>query len=242
LVIFESIGGQWPSWLRRFRVLKRFSMIGVILPVHNQQASLDQCLQSVMLAAEHGTLCTELVRIVVVLDACNDRSRDIAQRYPVRLIDITAGNPVAARAAGADHLVQAGARWLAWTEADVRVPDDWLAAQLAYQVDAVCGRVDSDPGARKSVPGQRRHRSSVLDEQRPGVHGANLGISTLAYVDAGGLSAANGQEEVQLIRRVEASGRRIAWSGSVRVRRFSPAGSGYGEPARLPALSRASGF
>ncbi|RZA13086.1 MAG: glycosyltransferase, partial [Proteobacteria bacterium] len=75
-------------------------MIGVIIPVHNEQASLDRCLQSVMLAAEHGTLCTELVRIVVVLDNCSDRSRDIAQRYPVRLIDIGAGSKVTARAAG----------------------------------------------------------------------------------------------------------------------------------------------
>ncbi|MBD8616789.1 glycosyltransferase family 2 protein [Pseudomonas putida] len=217
-------------------------MIGVIIPVHNEQASLDRCLQSVMQAAEHGTLCTELVRIVVVLDDCSDQSRDIAQRYPVRLIDITAGNPLAARAVGADHLVHAGARWLALTEADVRVPDDWLAAQLAYQVDAVCGRVDAEPGARKGVPGQRRRRSIALDELRPGVHGANLGISTVAYLDAGGLSAVTGQDEVQLIRRVEANGRRIAWSGSVRVRRCAVVGSGYGEPARLPALSRASGF
>lgn len=217
-------------------------MIGVIIPVHNEQASLDRCLQSVMQAAEHGTLCTELVRIVVVLDDCSDQSRDIAQRYPVRLIDITAGNPVAARAAGADHLIQAGARWLALTEADVRVPDDWLAAQLAYQVDAVCGRVDAEPGARKSVPGQRRRRSIALDELRPSVYGANLGISTLAYVDAGGLNSVTGQDEVQLIRRVEAGGRRIAWSGSVRVRRCAPPGIGFGEPARLPGLSRVSGF
>lgn len=217
-------------------------MIGVIIPVHNEQASLDRCLQSVMQAAEHGTLCTELVRIVVVLDDCSDQSRDIAQRYPVRLIDITAGNPVAARAAGADHLIQAGARWLALTEADVRVPYDWLAAQLAYQVDAVCGRVDAEPGARKSVPGQRRRRSIALDELRPSVYGANLGISTLAYVDAGGLNSVTGQDEVQLIRRVEAGGRRIAWSGSVRVRRCAPPGIGFGEPARLPGLSRVSGF
>lgn len=215
-------------------------MIGVIIPVHNEQARLDRCLQSVMLAAEHGTLCTELVRIVVVLDNCSDRSRDIAQRYPVRLIDIGAGSKVTARAAGAAHLVQAGARWLAWTEADARVPDDWLAAQLAYRVDAVCGRVDLEPGMLKAVAGQRRRRSIAFDEPRPSVHGANLGISAAAYAEAGGLKA--GQDEVQLIRQIESSGRRIAWSGSVRVRRGTPVGSGYGEPVRLPALSKVSGF
>jgi len=216
-------------------------MIGVIIPVQNEHASLDRCLRSVMLAAEHGTLCTELVRIVVVLDACSDRSRDIAQRYPVRLIDTNAANKVAARAAGAAHLVQAGARWLAWTEADVRVPDDWLAAQLAYGVDAVCGRVDAEPGASRFVQGRRR-RSVTMDERRSNVHIANLGISTLAYMDAGGLNASLGHDERHLIEQVEARGRRIAWSGSVRVSRFAPAGSGYGEPARLPGLCKVSGF
>lgn len=217
-------------------------MIGVVIPVHNEQASLDRCLQSVMLAAEHGTLCTELVRIVVVLDACSDGSRHIAQRYPVRLIEINADDRGAARAAGAAHLVQSGARWLACTEADICVPDDWLAAQLAYRVDLVCGRVDMESGGTQNFCAHRRRRSSYMDEPRPQMHGANLGISAGAYVDAGGFMASSGPDDVHLVRRVEAAGRRIAWSGSVRVTRCAQVGSGYGEPARLPALCKVSGF
>lgn len=194
-------------------------MIGVVIPVHNEEARLERCLQSVMLAAEHGTLSTERVRIVVVLDACSDRSRHIAQRYPVRLIEVNARNVGMARAVGAEHLVQAGARWIACTDADSWVPDDWLVAQLAYDVDAVCGVVDVEDWAQHSQEIRRCYRAAYSDcEEHPHIHGANLGIATDAYMRAGGFPPLTAHEDVHLVRRLEELGGRIAWSGSVRVK------------------------
>jgi hypothetical protein len=59
------------------------------------------------------------VHIVVVLDDCKDFS-------------------------GADLLLAAGARWLAFTDADSRVSPGWLAAQLVLDADAVCGSIAVD--------------------------------------------------------------------------------------------------
>jgi glycosyltransferase involved in cell wall biosynthesis len=194
-------------------------MLGIVIPVHNEEACLERCLRSVMQAAEHGVLCTERVRIVVVLDACTDGSRQIAQRYPVTIISVNARNVGIARAAGAEHLVQAGARWIACTDADSWVPADWLVAQLAYDVDAVCGVVDVEGWDEHSPEVRTRYLAGYDDaEDHPHIHGANLGIATPAYVRAGGFPALAAHEDVHLVRKLEELGGRIAWSGSVRVK------------------------
>ena len=49
------------------------------------------------------------------------------------------------------------------------------------------------------------------------IHGANLGVSADAYRKAGGFSALASSEDVALVRALEESGARIAWSAAPRV-------------------------
>ena len=54
-------------------------MIGVVIPVHNEEKLLAHCLDAVRRAAMDPLLDAEPVELVVVLDACADRSAAIDQ-------------------------------------------------------------------------------------------------------------------------------------------------------------------
>lgn len=88
-------------------------MIGVVIPVHNEEAALGACLEAVAASARHPGLCDEDVLVVVALDACTDGSRAIAQRARVEILELDARRVGAARASGAALAVAFGARWLA---------------------------------------------------------------------------------------------------------------------------------
>ena len=48
-------------------------MIGVAIPVHNEEACLDACLAAVLRAARHPQLAGEAVLVCVVLDRSEER-------------------------------------------------------------------------------------------------------------------------------------------------------------------------
>ncbi|MBD1554312.1 glycosyltransferase [Pseudomonas typographi] len=194
-------------------------MIGVVIPAHNEERWLEQCLLSVLAAAEHPWLAGEPVQIMVVLDSCTDASKAICQRSPIQVLEVAARNVGTARAAGAHALIEAGARWLACTDADSTVPSDWLAAQLAHQADAVCGVVEIDDWSPYHLQVRDRYEAAYHDQDgHDHIHGANLGVTSAAYLLAGGFPALPCHEDVHLVRALEATGARIAWSRSVRVR------------------------
>jgi hypothetical protein len=134
------------------------------------------------------------------------------------VIDLDAGSVGAARAAGSARAIALGARWLAHTDADTLVAPDWLAAQMEEGADAVCGTVAVADWTSLG-PAVRDHfysRYRDADGHRH-IHGANLGVSAAAYVRAGGFAALTAHEDVDLVRRLEQSGARIAWSARPRV-------------------------
>ena len=59
-------------------------MIGILIPVHNEEALLAECLDAALVAASHPDLHGEAVQILVVLDSCSDASAVIASAYPVQ--------------------------------------------------------------------------------------------------------------------------------------------------------------
>jgi len=193
-------------------------MIGAVVPAHNEEALLGCCLAALAVAAGHAALAGETVRIVVVLDSCTDRSEAIACAAGVEIMTVAARNVGVARAAGAALLLAAGARWLAFTDADSRVSPDWLAVQLSLGVEAVCGSIcvddwDAHPPAVREVFGR-------LYRDRDGhrhVHGANLGVCASAYRRAGGFPPLACREDVVLVERLIAIGAHIAWSAAPRV-------------------------
>ena len=94
-------------------------MIGVIIPAHNEERELEQCLAAIRAAAGDAALGGEAVHVVVVLDSCNDGSRAIVERHAQQGVEsgcIVVGiavafrNVGAARAAGAACLLALGAR------------------------------------------------------------------------------------------------------------------------------------
>jgi glycosyltransferase involved in cell wall biosynthesis len=108
-------------------------MIGILIPAHNEEALLEDCLQAALRAAQHELLDGETVEVLVVLDSCTDRSSDIVDSYPVHCLEIDARNVGQARAAGARFLLERGARWISCSDADSRVAHDWLVAQLSLK-------------------------------------------------------------------------------------------------------------
>lgn len=193
-------------------------MIGIVVPAHDEQAHIDACLDSLVRAASCPQLKSEEVLIVVVLDACRDRTGAIARSLGAKTITIEARNVGVARRIGAQAALHAGARWLAFTDADSTVAPDWLAAQLALQSDAVCGTVAvTDWGAYGDR--MRRHYEATYTDRdgHSHVHGANLGVSAEAYVSAGGFAALASSEDVALVAALKACGASIAWSAAPRV-------------------------
>ena len=106
------------------------------------------------------------VRLGIVLDACSDRSGDVAERGAARPAaressSAPSGRPGGARRRGRGRLLRRrrgarpGAIWIATTDADTRVPPDWLALQLAAAdragADAVAGIVEVDDWQRAAA-------------------------------------------------------------------------------------------
>lgn len=193
-------------------------MIGVVIPAHNEQGYLEDCLRAVLLAASHPALLGETVRIVVVLDSCTDGSAAIALAHPVTVLTIDARNVGAARWQGAQELMSAGARWLAFTDADSMVSENWLVDQLALGADAVCGCVTVDDWSDHSELVRSRYHAHYQDRDgHRHVHGANLGVSARAYGQCGGFSRLALGEDVALVDALIASGANVVWSARPRV-------------------------
>src|SRR5438094_3130425 len=116
-------------------------MIGVVIPVHNEEKLLGDCLDAVRRAAMDPLLDAEPVELVVVLDACADRSAAIAIQRKAQIVSLNTRCVGAARALGASLALDNGARWVAFTDADSIVPLNWLSMQLDLYADATCGQV-----------------------------------------------------------------------------------------------------
>ncbi|MFN3358158.1 MAG: glycosyltransferase [Pseudomonas sp.] len=194
-------------------------MIGILIPVHNEETLLADCLDAALIAARHAGLLGEPVQILVVLDTCSDGSAAIAQAYPVQRLELQARNVGQVRGAGARHLLNQGARWIACTDADSRVAPDWLVAQLALGSDAVCGTVTVDAWSEGFDPAAqiRYHQGYEARDGHRHIHGANLGVSAGAYIRAGGFEPLACHEDVQLVRNLERCGASIAWSHGPQV-------------------------
>ena len=54
-------------------------MIGIIVPAHDEEARIEDCVQSLPVAASHPALTCEPVKVIEVLDACRDRTGVLAR-------------------------------------------------------------------------------------------------------------------------------------------------------------------
>ena len=190
--------------------------VAVCIPARDEERRLAASLSALGLALAHPGIEALTVRIAVVVDGGSDRSADVALRWGRRPAGADqrtlvlerpagAGNVGAARRAGMSALLadlgDAGPGvWLASTDADTRVPPEWLDRQLRAGVDAWAGTVtiggDGPPGM------QERFAARYGDPRRRPVHGASLGVVAPAYVSAGGFPAWRSGEDRGLWRRL----------------------------------------
>ena len=214
--------------------------MGVVVPAHNEQRLLPACLASLRLAARHRGLRDVAVHIVPVLDACSDDTGGCAPDA----VAVQARNVGVARAAGFTEVLRREAGrslaevWLATTDADSTVPTDWLAEQLLLArrgADAVAGTVKVEDWSEQPAQVRRRF-ADTYGRPRHGhlhVHGANLGLSAAAYVDAGGIPPLALAEDQGLVDALRARSSRLVATGRIPVttsgRRESRTAGGFAD-------------
>ncbi|MDN7140116.1 glycosyltransferase [Pseudomonas sp. JQ170] len=210
-------------------------MIAVIVPAHNEQHLLGPCLRALLRARRAVKALGEAVQIVVVLDDCSDASEQVARAHRVEVLKVRARNVGYARRTGAALMLERGARWLAFTDADSCVPVDWLVCQLDFAADAVCGTVHvAHWQAHQDAALRARYLAHYQAREGHGhIHGANLGVCARAYERAGGFQPLAVHEDVQLVGALTAIGAYIVWTArnsvSTSSRSDSRVSGGFGD-------------
>lgn len=186
-------------------------MIGavrVVVPAHDEEQLVGDCLTALAVAAGHVDVPVD---ITVVLDACSDATGAICARHAVRTLTVPWRNVGAARATGFADASDSADVWLATTDADTRVAPDWLVAQLRLAddgADAVLGVVDvewSPRQARTRVAFTRLYDGTARGSHgaHRHVHGANLGVRAAAYRRVGGFAPLLVREDHDLAGRLD---------------------------------------
>lgn len=209
-------------------------MIGVVIPAHNEENHITACLSSILAAAQHPRLEGHPVSILVVLDDCSDNTAHLVSAQGVAKLEVCFQNVGKARATGAEALLNTGVQWLAFTDADSVVPQDWLARQIEFKADAVCGTVEVDDWTEHGDCVRSRYLELYqFIENHRHIHGANLGLSAEAYRNAGGFQHLAAHEDVHLVADLERIGARIVWTATNPVitsaRRDFKCRGGFGE-------------
>jgi hypothetical protein len=187
--------------------------VGIVVPVHDELELLPACLASLRRPARHPALRGLAMHILPVLDACSNDSGEVAGAG----VEVRAPNVGVARAAGFAEVLRREAGRpaadvrLATTDADSTVPADWLAVQrtlAAAGAHAVAGTVRIQDWSQQPDAARARFASTygVPGDGHVHVHGANLGISAAAYVQAGGVSPLALAEDHALVAALRSRG------------------------------------
>ena len=190
----------------------------MVVPAHNEEDLLPSCLASLRRAAR--ALRGTPVHLVVVADACRDRTAQVARRGGAAVVTIGARSVGAARAAGVREVLRRTGRldpadvWLATTDADTLVPARWLREQARYGRPGLGRGGGHGPGGRlvrvpAAVRSLFRQRYGGGTGPHPHVHGANLGFRAAAYLRAGGFPAVPTAEDHALVAALTAGGSRM---------------------------------
>jgi glycosyltransferase involved in cell wall biosynthesis len=217
--------------------------IAVVIPAHNEEQVLERALTAAGTAADRLAVARPGtgVEVVVVLDACTDRSQDVASAFAARdlrfrvlsaafhsvgksrragcraVLESLGGSGAGEGSAGG---IPARRVWLANTDADSGVPENWLVRQLelaAAGADLVLGSVEPDAHGTHHELLARWHARHALAENHPHVHGANLGVRASAYLSAGGFPGIDRDEDLVLVERLRRAGAGIVSTDTMRV-------------------------
>ncbi len=214
----------------------------VVIPARNEQDQIAGCLHA--LGAQ--TVPREEFEVILVLDACADRTAEVAEQAArersVRLsmVDGPGQGAGAARRAGMDlaaELLLTEGRddgLVACTDADSRPAPDWLARQIAHigaGARAVAGLIELDPDESGRLPAgvvDRRERDAaerleLVRETDPGAAhhhfaGASIGVTAGVYRAVGGIEPLRALEDAAFAERLAQAGIPVLRAADVRVR------------------------
>lgn len=238
----------------------RTSAVGVVLPVHNEEVLVHEALSSLANAFDAIKGRGIDLRIVVVLDSCSDNSIKMVEEWVRKqsrkeneplatTVTCEASNVGIARALGCtrlfeqfDHLDPSNI-WIATTDADSQVPDNWLHTQILQHesgVDLWCGRVTVSDWSPRIIGTAARWQSEYEMESHP-IHGTNLGFNAQTYLAAGGFNPSRVSEDRELCAAIEARGAVVYYDSSVRVvtsaRKDARAPMGFAHALNLVEIS-----
>ncbi|KQS59702.1 hypothetical protein ASG36_01210 [Geodermatophilus sp. Leaf369] len=202
-------------------------LLGVVVPARDEAQLLPACLAALATAAAHPELAGTRVLVVVVADRCTDDTAALATAAGATVLvpdgstlgDVRHAGVLAVLAEAARTGVPPRRVWVANTDADSRVPADWLALQRAAAesgVDAVLGLVEVTDWA-----GHPPHVAAAFARDydawreggagavHPHVHGANLGVRGDAYTAVGGFGPLVVSEDAALVGALLMAGRTV---------------------------------
>jgi glycosyltransferase involved in cell wall biosynthesis len=189
--------------------------ISVIIPVHNGAAFLGLCLKGLLAASSPSYEC------LVVNDGSTDATREIANKFPVRIIDVPDGprGPAHARNRGAEA---ARGAILFFLDADIVLAAGGLqrVADLFTrrpEVAAIFGSYDAHPAAPGLVSRYRNllhHFVHQNGNEHASTFWAGCGaIRKLAFENVGGFDEERFRrpsiEDIELGYRLRQAGQRI---------------------------------
>ncbi|KAB1640845.1 glycosyltransferase [Gulosibacter chungangensis] len=195
-------------------MLHVLSAVAVVIPARDEAELIGEAVRAALTSMSRAEQ-THGVRsiLTVVFDSCVDDSERVAIEAAAgdaraEFLSIAAGKVGRARAVGVRHALERLGEplpnvWLANTDADSAVPEEWVSTQLTFArngVAAVLGTIEPD---RHSV--MNAHTREWATRYRPidghgHIHGANLGVRADAYVATGGFANVSSDEDVRLAR------------------------------------------
>jgi cellulose synthase/poly-beta-1,6-N-acetylglucosamine synthase-like glycosyltransferase len=190
--------------------------VSVVIPAQNEETTIECCIHSVLSALAKAGVDHW---VVVVADDCTDRTVERARRAlgPAgEAVEVKLRSAGAARREGAARALRHWAEldpsqiWLANTDADTYVNEDWIAVQLGFAdegVTAIAGIVHLEAGGPAAAHEVYRRTYLVSAEgTHAHVHGANLSVRADAYKDVGGWSNLSLAEDHCLWTRLRGRG------------------------------------
>ncbi|TFU17674.1 glycosyltransferase family 2 protein [Thermus tengchongensis] len=169
--------------------------ISVVIPAHNEEAYLPQCLEAVLAQS------LPPFEVIVVDNASTDRTREVAEAFGVRVVYCAKKGVAHARQAG---LLAARGEWVAMTDADSLPTPTWLQAlaERAPGAVALYGPLRfygvSAWEAALSEWGYRAFLRLMALLGRPNLAGANMMVLKEAALRAGGFPEVEAREDVLL--------------------------------------------
>ena len=169
--------------------------ISVVIPAHNEEAYLPQCLEAVLAQS------LPPFEVIVVDNASTDRTREVAEAFGVRVVYCAKKGVAHARQAG---LLAARGEWVAMTDADSLPTPTWLQAlaERAPGAVALYGPLRfygvSPWEAALSEWGYRAFLRLMALLGRPNLAGANMMVLKEAALKAGGVPEVEAREDVLL--------------------------------------------